>query len=131
MKSTFDILTAIFKSVKPAFSGLISGNVYIGNPPTGDQLENITLNTLRNPSGYVQKGVLNANIELMETEKGVANTRRFKELLDILLPLMDDKAVFDTNITVHLSIEDDKGIFPVQDSTGKYLYNLRVEFTAL
>lgn len=131
MKSTLDILSTVYKTVAPTFEGKLTGKVYIGNPPTGDQLENVTLNILNNPSTYVQKGVLNANIEMMEMEKGRPNLRRFNELLEILKPSVHNKYVSAGDITVHLEIEDDKGVYPVQDIKGKYLYNLRVAFVAL
>lgn len=132
MKSTLDILIAVYEAVQPIMEPLITGKVYVGRSPENDQLENITLNTLTNPGTYLQNGLINVNIEVMEFKQGLPNTARFKELLDTLIPLVDKTDhLGSTGASVQLTIDDDKGIFDSNTQTGKNIYNLRVAFAAL
>ena len=132
MRSTLDILTTVFAIVNPIINPLITGSVYIGPSPDGDISENVTLRTLTNPATYLQRGLMNVNIELMEFKKGQANTARFDELLKVIIPLLHKADMSKADGTsVQLTIEDDKGIFPDNDQEGKYIYNLRVAFAVL
>ena len=131
MKSTLNILGTVYSKINPIMASKITGKVYIGDAPDNDQGENITLNCLTNPIDYVQKGIMNVNIELMGIEKGVPNQIRFSEILTDLLPLLDDVDIWNEGTTVQVRIDDDKGIFKSNEQEGKYFYNLRVAYSAL
>ncbi|MBD0822640.1 hypothetical protein [Aestuariibaculum marinum] len=128
MKSTLDILSALFKLVNvPAVTNVITGKVYIGTPPDTSQLEDIGLNTLTNPKAYLQTGFANLNLFTKEVESGRADLARIKELINIIMPLVED-AVSDG---VFFQIDDDKGNFKDDDKDSMYYYNLRLTFQTL
>ena len=99
----------------------------------GDQTENVCLNLLTNPIAYTQQGIVNVNTHVMGINEEVANAARMKVIMEIIYPLMDNKTYWmeDDAITLHLQIEDDKGIFRSVEQKGKFFYNLRINFLTL
>lgn len=128
MKSSIDILSALYQILNVApITDEITGKVYIGEIPGGDQLENLSLNTLANQNAYLQSGFANVNIYVPEVKAGRANLERFKQLIDIAVPLLEDTSGSD----VFFQIDDDKGIFKDQDRDSMYFYNIRLTFQTL
>ena len=65
MKSSLQILSALYKLINvDVVNNIISGEVFIGDEPDGNQDENITLNTLTNPNEYLQSGYANVNVHI-------------------------------------------------------------------
>lgn len=128
MKSSIYIASQLFKVIKvPTITNIINGKVYVNGVPDGDQLENIDINTLANLRNYLQTGFINVNIYVRETKSGRPNTKKFKEIVDTLIPLIEDVQSDD----VYFQIDDDKGIFKDQDRDSMYFYNLRLTFQTL
>ena len=124
MKSSLDILSALFKLLETKNFG-IKG--YIGDADNADQGEHYTLNCLSNPNEYLQVGYINLNIYLPEVKSGRANLARFKELIDLFIPVIEDTS-YDN---YYFQIDDDKGIFKDQDHGKMYFYNLKLIFQTL
>ena len=128
MKSSLTISSALYQALNvSAVTNVITGKVYVGDIPDGNQLENISINTLSNPNDYVQEGYLNLNIYVLGTKSGRPNLSRFKEILDVVLPLVENNSKND----VYFQIDDDKGIFKDQDADSMYFYNLKLIFQTL
>lgn len=134
MTSTFDILTTAHEAVSAAISSTLTGNVFLFNVPDGEeQKENVVLNVLVNPGTYVQDGIMNVNLEMLELEKGRPNSVRMKEIMDLIVPVFDQKTIRkgDGSVTLHTEIDRDMGLFKDRESSQKYFYNLRVRFVTL
>ena len=128
MKTSFDILDALYELInKPIVTDVILGKIYSGNIPNGDQNENITIKTLNNPNQYLQVGYINLNIHIKEIKSGRPNLARFKEILNIIIPLVDDVKIR----TFTFQIDDDKGVFKNQELDSMYLYNLKLKFQTI
>src|SRR5690606_42006807 len=107
MVSTLDINSALYRLVNvPAITDEISGKVYIGGFKYNDQLENITINTLENPTQYLQNGFMNLNVYVPQSTAGAPPLARFTKIIDILMPL-----VLDTKY-------DKSFLFQIDDDTG-------------
>lgn len=131
MKSTFDILSTLYQVLNPIASPLINGGVYIGDEPERSQKENISLNLIANPIGYVQSATGNVNIHVLGIHEKGANLKRIKEIVDVILPELNDKVHRVGGTTLHVTIEDDKGVFSDNDNQGKFYYNIRVNLITL
>lgn len=128
MKSTIDICSALSLLLNSSYvKDEISGKIYIGDFPDGNQKENITINVLNNPNKYLQNGFVNLNIYCFQLNSGRANLKRFKQIIEKVFPLVEDVS-FDN---YHFQIDDDKGVFKDQDSDGMYFYNIRLEFQTI
>lgn len=128
MKSSIDILSNLYQLLNvTAVTDVISGDIYIGDIPDGNQLENISIQTLTNSNQYLQSGFINLNIYLKEIESGRANLAKFKQLINIIIPLIKDTQTDE----VYFQIDDDKGIFKDQDRDSMYFYNLKLTFQTL
>lgn len=128
MKSSIDVLSALYQLLNvPSVTSVINGKVLIGNPPDGDQNENISLNTLANKNAYLQQGFANINIHMPELSSGRSYLERFKTLVDIIVPLVEDTSKND----IYFQIDDDKGIFKDDDRDSMYFYNIRLTFQTL
>lgn len=128
MKSSIDILSNLYQLLNvTAVTDVISGDIYIGDIPDGNQLENISIQTLTNSNQYLQSGFINLNIYLKEIESGRANLAKFKQLINIIIPLVKDTQTDE----VYFQIDDDKGIFKDQDRDSMYFYNLKLTFQTL
>ncbi|MEE9408269.1 MAG: hypothetical protein V3V28_09360 [Polaribacter sp.] len=128
MRSSFDILDALYELInKPVVTDVISGKIYSGNIPDKDQNENITIKTLNNPNRYLQVGYINLNIHIKEIQSGRPNLARFKEILNIIIPLVDDVKTG----TFTFQIDDDKGVFKNQELDSMYFYNLKLKFQTI
>ena len=124
MESSLNILSALFKLLDAENFG-IEG--FIGNAPNNVQGEHYTLNCLSNPNEYLQVGYINLNIYLPEVKSGRANLARFKELIDLFIPVIEDTSYGN----YYFQIDDDKGIFKDQDHEKMYFYNLKLIFQTL
>lgn len=90
MKSNFDILNTLFKVLNVTnITNQISGKICKIKPYKNSQNEDIIINVLTNPNGYIQNGFANINIYVPDDENGI-NTKRLKELIDIVTPLIDN-----------------------------------------
>lgn len=131
MKSSFDILSGIYQVIRPAVVGLIDGGCYLYNEPNGDQKENVSVNLLANPIEYVQSATVNVNVHVSGLNEHQANLARMKQIVDVVLPLLDEKEYEVSGTTLHLSIDDDKGVYKDVDNSGKFYYNVRVNCITL
>lgn len=102
----------------------ISGEVVIGDPAGGDDREHISLNCLANPITYLQSGIINLNIHVPQMKSGRADHARFKQLVDMVVPMVDEVSMDD----IHYQIQDDKGVIKDRDRDIMYFYNIRIEF---
>ena len=102
----------------------ITGDILLGTPAGGDDREHIALTGLVNPNAYLQSGVMNLNIYVPQLKSGRADFARFKQLIDLVRPLVDGAVHND----VHFQIQDDKGVMKDRDRDMMYFYNLRMEF---
>ncbi len=128
MKFSYDILDALFELINvQSVNDNISGKVYSTEIPNGDLQENISLNVLTNKSNYYQVGYINLNIYLKELLSGRPNLKRFREIVEIIRPLIDDVK----KGTYTFQIYEDKGIFKDQENDGLYFYNLRLKFQTI
>lgn len=131
MVSTYDVLGVVYKHLNvTAVKAAINGGVYNGPEPKGDQKENITINVLNNPGGYVQDGFLNVNIHVTGLRDGRPNLGRFAAIRAALTPYLDGVVVTGAK-TVHLDIDADLGPFADQDNAGKHFHNVRINFVTL
>lgn len=126
MKSTLDILSALYKTIDRE-NILITGKAYIGDIPKGDQEENISLKCLSNPNEYLQIGYINFNLHIPALKGGRANLSRFKVLIDQIIPIVEDVVFEDYSF----QIDDDKGIFEDKEHDNMYFYNLKLIFQTL
>lgn len=129
MKSSLDILSALFSIVNPVVkntmsSACIDGKVYINGIPNGNQKENVNINTLYNPNEYLQTGYANVNIHLKEISSGRPNLKRFQEIVNSLIPILKDCK----HNNIYFQIDEDKGIMKDNNNDGMYFYNIRLEF---
>ena len=131
MQSSFKITSGIFQVLKPAIISTITGDCFIGNEPNGSQTENVVIGLLTNPINYVQSAILNVNTHVMGVDEHTADLGRLQAITDVLLPLLDDKYYLVDGTTLHLTIEDDKGVFKSIDNKGKFYYNIRVNCITL
>lgn len=131
MQSSFKILSACFQLINvPAVTSLVP-QIYIGNPPLNEQTESISLNQLTNPNQYLQNGFLNLNIFVPKLRSGRDNLSRFEQLINIIIPLVEDSNIVTEDGTFHFQIDDDKGIFNDENTDGMSYYNLRLTFQTL
>jgi len=105
--------------------------MYLGEEPAKDQLENVSINVIANPGGYVQSATLNVNIHVMGLDDHQPNHARMKQLLDLVLPALDDATHTIGSTTIHVDVLDDKGVFKDQENHGKFFYNIRVNCITL
>lgn len=128
MKSSLDILQALFEVLNvPQVTTGISGRLYIGDAPDTSQLEDITINSLTNKREGIQSGIVNLNIYIQQTKAGRANLRRFQEIVNVIIPLIEDVSLNG----FHFQLFDDKWIFKDNDRSGLYFYNLKIDFQTL
>ncbi|SFS30792.1 hypothetical protein [Lutibacter maritimus] len=128
MKSSLQILSALYKLINvDVVNNIISGEVFIGDEPDGNQDENITLNTLTNPNEYLQSGYANVNVHIKEVKSGRPNLEKFNEIIAVLIPLLEDSM----SDNVYFQIDDDKGIFKDVEKDSMYFYNLKLKFQTL
>ena len=128
MKYSFEILDALMNLINvPIVTNQITGKVYSTSLPDGDQNENITIQTLNNPNRYLQEGYLNLNIHVKEVSSGRPNLKRLRQLLDIIIPLVDDVK----KETFTFQIDDDKGVFKNKELDSMYFYNLKLKFQTI
>ncbi len=131
MKSTLDILSTFKQAIDPIVANLIDGKVLLRQSEKGDQKTNVILGILNNPGTYVQQGIVNVNPECLGISEEKPDMQTLKSIVDVLLPMFDDKSISANGITIHCSIDDDKGIFKDQDKENKFFYNIRVNFVTL
>ena len=128
MKSSFDILDALYALIDiPSVRDVITGKIYSGDMPDISQEENITIKTLNNPNRYLQVGFINLNIYCKEISSGRPNMARLKELINIIIPLVEDVKTGPYTF----QIDDDKGIFKDQELDSMYFYNLKIKFQTI
>ncbi len=128
MKSSFRVLDALYGLVNvSAVKNVITGKVFSISVPDGDQKENVSIRTLTNSNTYLQEGYVNLNIHVKEISSGRPNLKRFRELIDIIIPLVKDVRVD----TFSFEIEDDKGVFKDQNQDSMYFYNLKIKFQTI
>lgn len=126
MESSLAISSALFQLVNvPVLQSEITGKVYIGDFPSGDQLENVTINVLTNPNKYLQEGYCNLNAYVKEIKAGRPPLERFQSIINILIPLIRDAS---KDNLYFFQIDDDKGWFKDPDNDGIWFYNLRVAY---
>lgn len=129
MQSSFNILTALYKLIDVAeINSILQGKIYIGEAPLTEQSESICLNLLNNPNKYLQTGFCNLNTYIPKLQSGRDNLGRFQELIDIIIPIVEDSEINTTKGTFFFQIDDDKGVFDDKDRDGMSYYNLRLEF---
>lgn len=131
MKSSYNILSTLYQVINPVLLPEISGKVIIGEEPDRDQKENITLGLIANPVDYLQSATGNVNIHVWGIDENTPNHARMMALIDILIPLLNDTVYTVGDTTLHVTIEDDKGVFKNQENQGKYFYNLRINCITL
>lgn len=124
MRSSYDILWALYEVLNIE----TLPEVYFNNTSALAQDEFIIINTINNPNGYLQNGFGNVNIHVPNLSDKVANGNRFKELTDIILPLLDDVTVTTNKGTFHFQVDDDKGVFEDRQREGMSYYNIKYEF---
>ncbi|WP_139959173.1 hypothetical protein [Flavicella sediminum] len=135
MKSVFNIINAARNLLNvEVVRSSISGSIYkVEAPKKG--LEDITINVLTIGGDYLQRGVLNVNLYLKDLKSGLANTKRFEELSNIILPLLDNKKAVDYDITMIVNgqeqslFEDHSYVFFEIDSPGVILKDQERENT--
>ena len=128
MKSSFEILDALYTLIDvPIIKDEISGKIYLGSVPDGNLEENITINTLNNPNRYLQEGFINLNLHLKEIISGRPNLKKFRNLINIIIPLVDDVKTG----AFTFQIDDDKGIFKNKELDSMYFYNLKLKFQTI
>ena len=128
MKSSFDILNALYKLLNVSdVTSDITGKIYKGVVPKTSQLEDIEINVLTNPNGYLQDGYANVNLYCIEDASGRVNTKRLSEITNIVTPLVDDveKEGF------YFQIDNQGGIFKDQDRDKMYFFNLKLNYQTL
>lgn len=121
MQSNFNILTALHEIVTAANPG-INGHVYIGEPPLGNQGEDIGLKVVESVHKYLQYGVCHINIFLPTPSTGRYDLQRIDDILNILLPVVQDVEHFNVNGNYYFQWETDFGVTadPRRDNMGYY-----------
>ena len=128
MKSSFDILTALYKILNVTdLTSVITGKIYKGVVPGESQLEDIEINVLTNPNEYLQNGYVNLNIYMIEDSRGRTNTKRFSEIINIVTPLVDDVE----GSGIHFQMENQSGVLKDQDRDKMYFINLKINYQTL
>lgn len=127
MRSSYDILWALYEVLNIE----TLPEVYFNNTSALSQGEFILVNTINNPKQYVQNGFGNVNIHVPNLSENVENGNRFKELIDIILPLLNDVTVETNKGTFHFQVDDDKGVFDDKQRDGMSYYNIKFEFQTL
>lgn len=134
MRSSYEILSATHFVVAQALAVdpiNITGEVIIGQQPMGSQKEDVTLNMLNNPGGYIQSGILNFNLYVQGYEGEKPNLIRMKTIMDAAFPLFDDIVHNVQDITLHFTVDNDGGVKPDFDNKGRFYHNVRVNFVTL
>ena len=131
MQSSYNILLALYEVLNvPAVTNEIQ-TIKFGQVSKISQEEFIALNTINNPNQYLQNGFANVNIHIQKLSAGEDNHSRFKKLIDIIIPILDETQITTEHGTFYFQIDDDKGIFDDQDRDGMSYYNIRIEFQTL
>jgi hypothetical protein len=129
VQSRFNILSAAFRLANvPEIKDVLTGKVYIGEPPFTGGKEDVSLNLITNPNKYIQSGYGNINIYVPKLSSGRDNLKRFDELVNLILPVFKSASITTEKGTFYFQIEDDKGVFEDPDRDGISYYNLRFEF---
>lgn len=129
MKSSLSVLSSLYELLNvDSVRNIITGKIYIGTPPDSDELENITINTLTNPNGYVQSGVINLNVYVQQKKGGRPNLERIKEINQAIFPIVENTKGSED---VFFQLLEDKGFFKDSDRDGLYFYNIRLEFQTI
>lgn len=135
MKSVFNIINAARNLLNvDVIKQNITGQIYKVSAPITD-FEDISLNVLTIGADYLQKGILNVNLYVKDLQAGLSNTKRFEELSNLILPLLDNKKAVDYDITVLIdgqeqSLFDDASyVFFEVDSPGVVLKDQERENT--
>ena len=131
MQSSFNILSAAYRLVNVPAVTVEVPKLFIGDPPRTSQEESINLNLLTNPNRYLQSGYVNLNVFAPKLQSGRDNIARLEQLINIIIPLVEDTEITTENGTFHFQIDDDKGIFDAKDMDGMSYYNLRLTFQTL
>lgn len=105
--------------------------IFIGNPPLDYQAECISNNVLNNPNKYVQSGYCNVNVHVPMVSTGRYNLARFKQIVPIIVSILDESHIRTTDGTFYFQVDDDKGIFTDVDRDGMSYYNLKLTFQSI
>lgn len=128
MKSSLDVIENTYQLINvTSVTSIISGKVYATGRPSGSQLEDIEINTLSNIPDHLQQGFLNVNIYAKEIEAGRPNLAKFKQVIDVLIPILEDARTDD----FFIQIDDDKGIFKDNEQDNTYFYNLKLTYQTI
>lgn len=129
MQSRFDIIEALYQLIFiPEITGAIDGKIYMGEPPSDSGKIDVGLNIINNPNKYLQNGFCNVNIYVPKTDKNRDQLAKFKELVNIVLPLLEDASLTKNGNTFHFQIDDDKGIIDDNSRDNFSYYNIKLEF---
>jgi len=131
MRSSFDILSALYQVLRPVLKPELSGDCYLHNEPEGDQKENVSIGMLNNPIEYVQDSTVNVNIHVMGLSESIANSARMRAILNLIIPQLDNADHLVDGTTLHTYIQDDKGVYRDRENNGKFFYNLRIKCVTL
>lgn len=125
MKTSLDVLSNLYQLLNvTALTSLISGKVYIGDPPDGSKLQDVCVNILNNTSEYLQTGYVNVNIYAKSSSLGRPKLSEFQPIVNKVVELLEDAS----SGYYFFQIEDDKGFFRDQNRDGTFFYNIRLEF---
>lgn len=130
MKSSFDILTAIYKALNvTSITSLIDGEIYKGFVPAKSQLQDVEINTLVNLNKYLQSGYINVNFYCMQLIEGVPNDTKLNQVNNALMAIIDNKVIDD----IHFDVESQSGALKDREvgRDGLYFTNLKVKFNTL
>jgi len=103
----------------------------IGSPDLTGQSEDVAINLLNNPKQYLQSGFLNVNIHVAKLSNGRHNLQRLNELVELILPLLEDTSIQTTKGNFYFDVDDDKGVFDDTDRDGMSYYNIRINFQTI
>jgi hypothetical protein len=132
VQSSFNILSAAYQLLNiTSVNDVISGKVMIGSPDLTGQSEDVAINLLNNPNQYLQTGLINVNIHIPKLSNGRHDLPRLNELVELILPLLEDASIKTTKGNFYFQVEDDKGVFDDNDRDGMSYYNIRVTFQTI
>ncbi len=123
MKSTLEISSALYDLVNTnEIKKMISGSVYLDSIPDGDQKENIVVNVLTNSNNYLQVGFANVNIYIQQVKSGRPNIKRFREIVNKIIPLIEDAKINGC----YFQIDSDNGITKSDRYDNAFYYNFKL-----
>ena len=128
MKSTFEILDVLYLILNESkIPGLISGIIYKGSVDSKSQKEDIEINVLTNPNGYLQAGIANINFYCLDSTINLPNTKRMKEIIMELIKLLDNKS----RDNFFFQVENQTGPFKDQDRDKMHYANIRLTYQTI